>query len=122
MNFEKSFYVEFLYVLRPVVYFSLMIKLGKNSFIPLLVNVVMDLVVLKINKRTNEKFMQQKIYSSEYSYRYGRLAIYLLREPIFSMITKPAIEKILKLFRFSERITNFLINILNYFTKFYYVL
>lgn len=95
---------------------------GKQSFIPLLFNMIIDLIVLKYKKRPNEKFMQQKIYFYEYAYRYGRLSIYFLREPIFSIITKPLLEKILKTFRFSERIINFLIRILTYFTKCYYIL
>jgi len=95
---------------------------GKKSFIPLFINMAIDLIILKCKKRPNEKFMQQKIYFYEYAYRYGRLSVYLLREPIFSIITKPFLEKILKTFRFSERIINFLLRILTYFTKCYYIL
>jgi len=83
---------------------------------------MIDIIILRTKKRSNEKFMQQKIYFHEYAYRYGRISVYLLREPIFSLITKPIIEKILKTFRFSEKIINFLIRILTYFTKCYYIL
>jgi hypothetical protein len=95
---------------------------GKNSFVPLLINLAIDIIVLRTKKRPNEKFMQQKIYFYEYAYRYGRLNVYLLREPIFSIITRPFIEKILKTFRFSEKIISFLLRVLCYFTKCYYIL
>jgi hypothetical protein len=122
MKLNPMFIVELLYILRPVIYFAFIVIFGKQSFIPLFVNIAIDLIILKTKKRSNEKFMQQKIYYYEYAYRYGRLSVYLLREPIFSLITKPFIEKILKTFRFSERIINILIRILTYFTKCYYIL
>lgn len=121
-KFNPTFIVELFYILRPIIYFGSIMAFGKNSFIPLFINLVIDVIVLRTKKRPNEKFMQQKIYFHEYAYRYGRLSVYLLREPIFSIITKPFIEKILKTFRFSERIINFLIRVLTYFTKCYYIL
>jgi len=110
------------YILRPVVYFGSIMVFGKNSFVPLLINLAIDIIVLRTKKRPNEKFMQQKIYFHEYAFRYGRLSVYLLREPIFSIITRPFIEKILKTLRFSEKIISFLLRVLSYFTKCYYIL
>ena len=122
MQFKMKFYVEILYILRPLIYFTLIYFFGKKSFIPLIVNIAIESFILKCNERKDEKFMQQKIYFYEYKYRFSRLSIYLLREPIFSLFTRPFLEKFLKTLRLPDKIVNFLMNVLEYFTKFYYVL
>ncbi len=122
MQFKLKFYVEILYILRPFIYFSLIYFMGKKSFIPLLINLAIESFILKFNERKDEKFMQQKIYFYEYKYRFSRLTIYLLREPIFSLVTKPFLEKFFKTLRLPDKFVNFFIGLLEYFTKFYYIL
>jgi len=122
MQFKIKFYVELLYILRPFIYFSLIYFFGKKSFIPLLINMAIESFILKFSERKDEKFMQQKIYFYEYKYRFSRLTIYLLREPIFSYVTKPFLEKFLKTLRLPDKFVNFFLNVLDYFTKFYYIL
>ena len=127
LNFLKVFLrkkvniIEILYILRPLIYLSLMVGLKKNSFIPLLVNLIFDFIILK-TKRNDEQFDQQKAYSSEYMHRLGRLSVYFLREPIFSTITKPFIRKLMKMLRIPDFISNLVMLLLAYYTNVYFIL
>jgi hypothetical protein len=114
--------VEILYILRPLIYLGLMIVFKKKSFIPLLVNFIIDLIIIKTNKRQNENFEQQKAYAYEYMHRLGRLGIYFLREPIFSVITKPFIRKLMKILRFPTFLCDVIMALLSYYNNFYFIL
>jgi hypothetical protein len=119
---NKSNIVEILYILRPLIYLSSMIFTNKKSFIPLLINLIIDLIILKSKKRSEHNFEQQKAYHSEYIYRMGRLAVYFLREPIYSLITKPFIRKLLKILRIPKFIVDIVIVLLAYYTNVYFIL
>jgi hypothetical protein len=114
-------FVEILYILRPLIYLSLMIIFGKKSLIPLIINIVMDIIILKI-KRKEKKFMEQKVYTFENAYRFGQLGVYLLREPIFSLITLPFLRKILRILRLSNIFDNMLVRLLSYYTYLHFTL
>lgn len=127
LNFFKNYlgikinFIELLYILKPFIYLSLMICFDKKNFIPLLVNAVIDILILSI-KRHEENFNQQKIYTYEYIFRMGRLGVYFLREPIFSMITSPFIKKILKIIRVPNFIVDIIMNLLSYYTNLNFIL
>lgn len=113
--------VELLYIIRPLLYLILMSVFKKKSFVPFFVNVLIDAIILKV-KRKEEQYENQKIYFQEYKYRVGRLGIYLLREPIFSLITKPFIKKILKVFRLPTFVVDLVLNMLSYYSNIYFIL
>jgi len=119
---NKSNIIEILYILRPLIYLSCMIFTNKKSFIPLLINIIIDLIILKNNKKSDNNFEQQKAYHSEYIYRLGRLAVYFLREPIYSLITKPFIRKLLKILKIPKFIVDIVIVMLAYYTNVYFIL
>lgn len=96
----------------------------RKSFIPLLINIVIDIIILRFKNKTdgNVNFEHQKIFSSEYMHRLGRMTIYLLREPIFSLITKPFIKKLLKILRIPKFIADLVMVLLSYYTNIYFIL
>lgn len=114
-------FVELLYILKPLIYLVLMSVFKRKSFVPLIVNVIIDAIIFKI-KRKEEHFENQKIYFQEYKYRVGRLGVYLLRQPIFSLITKPFIKKILKVFRVPIFMSDLIMNLLSYYSNIYFIL
>ena len=118
---KKINLIEILYILRPMIYLSLMIIFKKKSFAPLIINIIMDLIILKFERR-EKNFENQRAYFYEYTYRLGRLSIYLLREPIFSFLTKPFVRKLMKILRLPSFITNIIMLLLSYYTNIYYIL
>ena len=116
-----SNYKELLYLFRPVIYMASLICFKKNKFVPLLINLTIDFVVLRNNNFTG-KFSKQKIFHSENLYRVRQMVFYLLREPIFSSITLPFVKKLLSFLRFPDRLVGLIINFLEYFSKLYYIL
>lgn len=118
---RKENIVELLYLIRPALYMLLMLIFGKRSFVPLIVNIVMDIIILKV-KRRETRFTEQKVYSYEYLYRFGQIYIYFLREPIYSLITKPFLRKLLRIFRLGKFFDNILVRFLSYFTNLYFIL
>ena len=98
-----------------------MLFFGKKSIYPLILNSIIDILILNIKKKPG-LFSQQSIYASEFYYRVGRLSIYLLREPIYSVITKPFIQKLLRIIRIPASIINIIIDLLTYYTNFYFIL
>lgn len=113
--------IEILSLLRPLIYLSTMIIFKKRSFIPLLINMLIDFIVLSY-KRHDDNFSQQKAFTHEYIYRIGRLGIYFLRQPIFSLITKPFIKKLLRVLRIPTVIVELISNLLSYYTNLYFIL
>ncbi len=113
--------VEIIYLLRPLIYLTTMIIFKKKSFVPLLFNVLMDFIILKV-ERKEKRFEGQRAYYCEYAYRLSRISIYLLREPIFSFLTKPFVRKLMKILRLPSFITNLVMVLLSYYTNLYFIL
>ncbi len=113
--------VELLYLVRPLIYLGFMMSFKKNSFIPVIVNLAIDLIVIYV-KRSYDNFEQQKIFSAEYIYRLGRLAVYFLRNPIFTIITQPFIRKLIKVLRFPNFLCDVIMALLSYYTNLYFIL
>ena len=99
-----------------------LIVFKKNKFFSLLISMMMDYLYIDSNLNSRGNFSKQKIYNAEYMYRYRRLFIYLFREPIFSSITIPVIKRILRVLRMPESIMRWIELILNFFTKYFYIL
>jgi hypothetical protein len=113
--------IELLYILRPLIYLSTLIAFNKKSFAPLIINLIMDFIILKV-ERKEKSFEGQRAYFCEYSYRIGRLAVYLLRDPIYSFLTKPFVRKLMKILRLPTFITNIVMLLLSYYTNLYFIL
>lgn len=114
-------FIEILYILRPLIYLSSMIIFKKKSFVPLIINMILDFIILKF-ERKEKTFENQRAYFYEYTYRLGRLSVYLLRNPIFSFFTKPFVRKLMKILRLPDFITNIVMLLLSYYTNIYYIL
>jgi len=114
-------FVELLYIIRPLLYLVLMSVFKKKSFVPFIFNVLIDAIILKI-KRKEKLFDNQKTYFQEYKYRISRLSVYLLRAPIFSLITKPFIKKILKVFRVPTFLVDLVMSLLTYYSNIHFIL
>jgi hypothetical protein len=119
---DKYNFVEILYILRPIIYLGLMLFFNsKKTIIPILINLVLDIIILKF-KRQEPSFSKQKVFSHEYVYRVGKMAVYLLREPIFSVITKPFILRILRILRLPNFVVTIVQMILRYYTLIYFIM
>ena len=130
INKKNKYYVgEIIYLLRPVIYITLLIIFKENKIIPLIINIVMDIIIyfsrMEIT-RDNYKnfklnFLTQKIYFLEMKFRNKNFFVYLFREPIFSYIIMPLTQKILNFLPIPEFITNIIMNILDNFSSFSYI-
>jgi hypothetical protein len=119
---DKYSFVEILYILRPLIYLGLMLFFNsKKTLIPILINLILDIIILKF-KRQEPSFSKQKVFSHEYVYRVGKMAVYLLREPIFSVITKPFILRILRILRLPNFVVTIVQMILRYYTLIYFIM
>jgi hypothetical protein len=113
---------ELLYLARPIIYMIALNCCKEKSFIPLIISSVMDYLYLDPKLANRGNFSKQKVYFAEMSYRYRRLWLYLLREPIVSTVTIPFIRKIFGILRLPETILNWVEIVIRYFTKYYYIL
>ena len=85
---------EIIYLLRPVIYITLLIIFKDNKIIPLIINIILDIIIyfsrLEINKDNYKKFklnfLLQKINYLEMKFRNKHFFAYIFREPIFSYI------------------------------------
>jgi hypothetical protein len=118
---NKTNWVELLYLLRPILYLSSMIYFGKKSIYPLIVSIIIDAITMKVQK-SHSTFTESKIYYSEMMYRMNGLGTYLLREPIFSIITKPFIHKLLRILRLPQSLVDLALEMLTYYTNIYFIL
>ncbi len=126
---NKNYIGEILYLIRPVIYISLLLIFKDNKIIPLIVNIVIDVVIflsrMDINKDNYKKykinFLTQKIHFLEMKFRNKNFFIYIFREPIFSNITIPLLQKIFNILHLPNFITNFILNILDNFSAYSYI-
>jgi hypothetical protein len=118
---HKGNSLEVLYLIRPLLYLSSMTYFGKKSIYPLIISAVIDIATMTYKRNTN-KFTQSKVYFFESSFRISSLSVYLLREPIFSLITKPYLLKLLKILRIPQTIVNLVLDLLTYYTNIYFIL
>jgi hypothetical protein len=118
---NKTNGVELLYLIRPILYLSSLIYFGKRSVYPLAICGIIDLITFKVN-RPIETFTQSKIYTSEMLYRMSGMTTYLLREPIFSILTKPFLLKLLKILRIPQSVINLILDLIAYYTNIYFLL
>ncbi len=126
---NKYFVGEILYLIRPVIYITLLIIFKDNKIIPLIINIIMDIVIyfsrMEINKENYKNFklnfLTQKIHFLEMKFRNKNFFVYLFREPIFSYIIMPLTQKILNFLPIPEFITNIIMNILDNFSSFSYI-
>ena len=130
INKKNKYYVgEILYLIRPVIYITLLIIFKDNKIIPLIINIIMDIVIyfsrMEINKENYKNFklnfLTQKIHFLEMKFRNKNYFVYLFREPIFSYIIMPLTQKILNFLPIPEFITNIIMNILDNFSSFSYI-
>ena len=126
---NKNYIGEILYLIRPVIYISLLLIFKDNKIIPLIVNIVIDVVIflsrMDINKDNYKKykinFLTQKIHFLEMKFRNKNFFIYIFREPIFSNTTIPLLQKIFNILHLPNFITNFILNILDNFSAYSYI-
>ena len=130
INKKNKYYVgEILYLIRPVIYITLLIIFKDNKIIPLIINIIMDIVIyfsrMEINKENYKNFklnfLTQKIHFLEMKFRNKNYFVYLFREPIFSYVIMPLTQKILNFLPIPEFITNIIMNILDNFSSFSYI-
>ena len=130
INKKNKYYIgEIIYLIRPVIYITLLILFKDNKIIPLIINIIMDIVIffsrMEINKENYKNFrmnfLTQKIHFLEMKFRNKNYFVYLFREPIFSFITMPLTQKILNFLPIPQFIVNIIMNILKNFSSFTYI-
>ena len=120
---------EILYLIRPIIYISLLIIFNDNKIIPFIINIVMDIVIyfsrIEINKENYKNFginfLTQKIHFLEMHFRNKNYFVYLFREPLFSYIIMPLTQKIFNFLPIPQFIVNIIMNILENFSSFTYI-
>ena len=120
---------EIIYLLRPVIYITLLIIFKDNKIIPLIVNIILDIIIyfsrLEINKDNYKKFklnfLLQKINYLEMKFRNKHFFAYIFREPIFSYIIIPLTEKIFNILPIPNFIVRIIMNILDNYSSYTYI-
>ena len=126
---NKYYTGEILYLIRPIIYISLLIIFNDNKIIPFIINIVMDIVIyfsrIEINKENYKNFginfLTQKIHFLEMHFRNKNYFVYLFREPLFSYIIMPLTQKIFNFLPIPKFIVNIIMNILENFSSFTYI-
>ena len=120
---------EIIYLLRPVIYITLLIIFKDNKIIPLIINIILDIIIyfsrLEINKDNYKKFklnfLLQKINYLEMKFRNKHFFAYIFREPIFSYIIIPLTEKIFNILPIPNFIVRIIMNILHNYSSYTYI-
>ena len=120
---------EIIYLLRPVIYITLLIIFKDNKIIPLIINIILDIIIyfsrLEINKDNYKKFklnfLLQKINYLEMKFRNKHFFAYIFREPIFSYIIIPLTEKIFNILPIPNFIVRIIMNILDNYSSYTYI-
>jgi len=120
---EESKYesiIELLYLIRPVAYVVLLLAFKKNPKISFFTSLAFDLLIFSKEAKVNG-FKQQKLSYYESKYRKFKLYAYLLRDPVYSSIVKPILDKMLKLLRIPQTAINIIELVLGYLRKLSYI-
>lgn len=120
---------EILYLLRPAIYLSLLSIFRENTIIPLIINIVIDILIyLSRMEITQENFKEyginflvQKLNFYEMRLRNKKFFLYFLREPIFSSFIKPLVVKIFDIIFLPKFIKNSILSLLEYYTNYSYI-
>ena len=120
---------EILYLLRPIIYLTLLSIFKNNKIIPLIINIVLDIVIyftrIDINRNNFKNyglnFLTQKIHYLEMNFRNKHFFIYLFREPIFSFIIIPLIKKIFNIIYLPNFIVKVILDIIENFSNYSYI-
>ena len=126
---NKYYIGEIIYLLRPVIYITLLIVFKDNKIIALIINIILDIVIyfsrMEINKENYKNFklnfLTQKIHNLEMQFRNKSFFVYIFREPIFSCFIMPLTEKILNFLPIPNFIIKMVMNILDNFSSFTYI-
>jgi hypothetical protein len=126
---NKYYIGEIIYLLRPVIYITLLIIFKDNKIIPLIINIILDIIIyfsrLEINKDNYKKFklnfLLQKINYLEMKFRNKHFFAYIFREPIFSYIIIPLTEKIFNILPIPNFIVRIIMNILDNYSSYTYI-
>ena len=120
---------EILYLLRPIIYLTLLTLFKENKIIPLIVNIILDIIIyfsrIEINRNNYKNygfnFLIQKIHFLEMKYRNKNFFVYIFREPIFSFIIIPLMHKIFNILHLPNFIVKTILNIMDNFTNYSYI-
>ena len=130
INKNNKYYIgEIIYLLRPVIYITLLIIFKDNKIIALIINIILDIVIyfsrMEINKENYKNFklnfLTQKIHNLEMQFRNKCYFVYIFREPIFSNFILPLTKKILNFLPIPNFIVNMMMNILDNFSSYTYI-
>lgn len=88
---------EVIYTLRPLVYAFLLYRCKKHSWIPFLFSLGMDGFSYFILNASRPKHKIPPLEAEEYKRRANLLFLYILRNPLYSSVTSPALENTLNL-------------------------
>ena len=123
---NKVHYVgEILYLLRPIIYLTLLSIFRNNKIIPLIINIIIDIVIyfsrIKINQNNFKNygltFLSQKVHYLEMQFRNKNFFVYLFREPIFSCIIIPLMAKTFKMLHIPDFIVSIILDIMENFSN-----
>ena len=127
---NKIYFVgEILYLIRPIIYLTLLSLFKDNKIIPLIINIVIDIVIyfsrIEINKDNFRNygfnFLTQKIHYLEMRFRNNNYFVYLFREPIFSFIVLPLIQKVFNILHIPNFIVRTVLDIMENFSRYSYI-
>ena len=116
---KKLKIVEILLILRPVLYMYSLLKLGKDSYTPYFISLIIDGLGIFMGYQTMENW-RTETEKAELSGRIRGLLKYILKEPIYSKWTVRIVYLLLhKLINDSK--IGYVLGILSYFKYYWYI-
>jgi hypothetical protein len=111
---------EALHILRPFIYMISLMKYGKQSFKPLVFSLMIELLTVIAGLRQLKTIKKQSEKDELLKRRNLFLLKYFLKEPLFTKFTVPLLRRILGKF-INESKLGFVLNILQYFSYYHYI-
>ena len=114
---------EILHIIRPFVYVFLIMRHGKNSWVPFQVSLALDLLMvgltfLKLMGRQKLRTIEKRDLNRRC---WWSLVKYLIRDPVYESFTLPFIRKVFSMLRIPDALYGIVLSILNYYRYYTYI-
>jgi hypothetical protein len=120
---------EILYLIRPIIYLTLLSIFKNNKIVPLIINIIIDIIIyfsrIEFNRNNFRNFglnfLTQKIHHLEMNFRTKNLFVYLFREPIFSFVVIPLMKQVFYILHIPNFISETVLDIMENFSRYSYI-
>lgn len=118
---------EVIAILRPVMYMWLLVKYGVKSYKPIWISLLLDFAqlaigLIRLRRSGQEEHSLSLVEKNEIASRIRiSLLKYLIREPIFSRVVKPGLEKVCSKLWIPSAFVSYFIAYINYYRYYSFI-